>query len=307
MEQKSIELEGTRARLRQLERTSDKKQGIISNKTQQQAEAEGEQKQDLGSRLGHDNYVKFGGDNTRAVTFDLANTSAKKTKVVEVAPAKPHLAAVVDIAAKGANIRSQLPSDAKQRLQEMAGYDVKRNYRKTSSGSIGGGGVEPPRPSRLQLNGSGGKYVSPPSSPVKLQPPDLTSHLTNHRAVLQSRDSDLTNQRPARSSSSLSRNNSRNSGLTSAKSSLNQNIINNNNLRVKTTRDSLSSSRPNVSTPSSQHRTRTPSVERSLPSIKETVSSDSRKLKETVSMLKDSDPSKVRSSSRSFWGGWWKF
>ena len=133
------------------------------------------------------------------------------------------------------------------------------------------------------------------------------SHLTNHRAVLQSRDNEMTNQRAARSSSSLSRNNSRNSGLTSAKSSLNQNIINNNNLRVKTTRDSLSSSRPNVSTPSSQHRTRTPSVERSLPSIKETVSSDSRKLKETVSMLKDTDPSKVRSSSRSFWGGWWKF
>ena len=320
VEQKSIELEGTRARLRQLERTSDnpggvKKTGIMSNSKQQQQQqqqhetesGQGQKTQELGSRLGHDNYVKFSGAEQRSsageqrVTFDLASNTVKKTKIVEVAPAKMNTAAVVDIASK---TRSQLPSDAKQRLQEMAGYDVKRNYRKSSSGSIG---EHPSRPNRLNLNGVGGKYVSPPSSPVKLQPPDLTNHklgsesrdqlLTNHKL----QTPDLTNHRPARTSSSLSRNNSRNSGLNSAKSSLmqsttNQNIINNNNIRAKTRdRDSLSRhvvSNPPANVPTNlaqQQRTRTPSVERSLPSIKESADSSS----------------KVR--GRSFWGGWWKF
>ena len=293
MEQKSIELEGTRARLRQLERTSDggnKKPGIISNKQQQ----DGGLSQDIGPRLGHDNYVKFGSDQRLAgggseprVTFDLA--SAKKAKMVEVAPAKMSTAAVVDIAAK---TRTQLPSDAKQRLQEMAGYDVKRNYRKSSQSSGNSEANLPLRPTRLNLHGERtGKYtISPPSSPVKLQSPDLTSH----------------KPRVGGQQTSLSRNNSRNSGLSSAKTSLmqsNSTIINNNNNNM--TRSSKSSSRLDTSQPrhivsntpstigtngnlSHSARTRTPSVERSLTSIKESV-----------------DTSKVR--GRSFWGGWWKF
>lgn len=285
VEQKSIELEGTRARLRQLERTSDgvKKTGIINNKLHQ--DGGHNSTHDLGSRLGADNYVKFGGDqrvgsaSEPRVTFDLA--SAKKTKVVEVAPAKLNTAAVVDIAAKRS---TALPSDAKQRLQEMAGYDMKRNYRKSGSGS-GGAHL---RPSQLNLNGATGKYtISPPSSPVKLQSPDLTNH--NHLTQ------DMANHKPR---VSLSRNNSRNSaGLNSAKNSLlqsnNQNLNNNNN-RLKSGKDSMSrhivTSTPSnmSSTNGNVQRTRTPSVERSMPSIKESV-----------------DTSKVR--GRSFWGGWWKF
>ena len=128
---------------------------------------------DLGHRLGADNYVKFGGDQRPGaaseprVTFDLAN--AKKTKVVEVAPAKLNTAAVVDIATKRS---SALPSDAKKILQEMVQNAPKRNYRKSSSGSS-----SHLRPSQLNLNGAAGKYtISPPSSPVKLQSPDLTNH-----------------------------------------------------------------------------------------------------------------------------------
>ena len=274
--------------MRQLERTSDgasgvKKTGIINNKQHQDG---GHNPQhELGPRLGADNYVKFGGQDQRPgpsseprVTFDLAN--AKKTKVVEVAPAKLNTAAVVDIAAKRS---TALPSDAKKILQEMA-YDPKRNYRKSSSGSTG----SHLRPSQLNLNGAAGKYtISPPSSPVKLQSPDLTNH--NYQTP------DVANHKPR---VSLSRNNSRNSaGLNSAKNSLqqsnNQNLNNNNRLQ-KSGKDSMSrhivtSTPSNMSnTNGNVQRNRTPSVERSMPSIKESV-----------------DTSKVR--GRSFWGGWWKF
>ena len=269
--------------MRQLERTSDnKKAGIIQNKGDTG---------DIVSRLGHDNYVKFSGEQRtpeNRVTFDLANAAngTRKTKVVEVAPAKLNTAAVVDIAKK-----SQLPSDAKQRLQEMAGYDVKRNYRKSSSGE------HQLRPTRLSLNGgTQGKYtVSPPSSPVKVQAPDLVSH------KFQSPAQELTSHRRP-SSSSLSRNNSRNSGINSAKTSLmqtNNSMVNNNNNNNRSKQSGRESQQSRLIVSSSpgtghhnpgtgvQQRTRTPSVERSLSSIKE-------------------DSSKVR-GARSFWGGWWKF
>ena len=170
----------------------------------------------------------------------------------------------------------------------MAGYGVKRNYRKTSTSN---NNENPMRPSRLNLNGGvAGKYtISPPSSPVKLQSPDVT----NHKFV----SPDLTNHRPRSTNPSLSRNNSRNSCVNSAKTSMmqsNNSINNNNNNRSKSSSLSQTPSRL-VATPpgstahaSSQHRTRTPSVERSLSSIKETP-----------------DAAKVR--GRSFWGGWWKF
>merc|ERR1719367_880463 len=128
------------------------------------------------------------------------------------------------------------------------------------------------------------------------------------REVLALLTPDLTSHKPrvGGQQTSLSRNNSRNSGLSSAKTSLmqsNSTIINNNNNNM--TRSSKSSSRLDTSQPrhivsntpstigtngnlSHSARTRTPSVERSLTSIKESV-----------------DTSKVR--GRSFWGGWWKF
>merc|ERR1719266_377336 len=80
VEQKSIELEGTRARLRQLERSH---------------EAEPRRQKELGGRIQADNYVKLGGEaasRTSAaaaeprVTFDLA--SAKKARLVEVKEAR---------------------------------------------------------------------------------------------------------------------------------------------------------------------------------------------------------------------------
>ena len=241
---------------------------------------------DLGSRLGNDNYVKFGpveqrhalGGSEPRVTFDLG--SAKKTKIVEAPSAKVALAVELNNKRQSG---SQLPSDAKQRLQEMAGYDVKRNYRKSSSG-------DPPRPNRLNLTGGGGggKYaaISPPSSPVKTQSPTFTApELANHKL----------------SRSSLTRKDSRTSQLNSAKSSLltnsnssninNNNNINNINNRPKSGRESLPRQLVSPVTNTNGHlRTRTPSVERSLTSIKEAEAREA---------------SKVR--GRSFWGGWWKF
>ena len=223
---------------------------------------------------------------------------------MEVREARLGTAAVVDIA------KQKLPLDAKQRLQEMAGYSpapapapaqdpVKRNYRKTSSGS---GAADPLRPARLNLNGGAaaglrGTAVSPPASPVKLQSPvpDLATNLKLAAP-------DVTHHHKPRGS--LSRNNSRNSGLNSAKNSLlqsnnSQNLNNNNNITNNRSKSGKESGPPqprHVSPPThlshtsngNVQRTRTPSVERSLPSIKETV-----------------DTSKVR--GRSFWGGWWKF
>ena len=240
---------------------------------------------DIGPRLGNDNYVKFGpveqrlahGGSEPRVTFDLG--SAKKTKILEVPSAK------VAVAVEMNNKRqsgSQLPTDAKQRLQEMAGYDVKRNYRKSSGGERGDRG-DPPRPNRLNLAGGGGKYaaISPPSSPAKTQSPTMTAaDLTNHKL-----------SRP-----SLTRKDSRTSQINSAKSSLmtsssSSNNNNNNINRPKSGRESLPRQLVSpVSNSNGQQRTRTPSVERSLSSIKEAEAREA---------------SKVR--GRSFWGGWWKF
>jgi len=273
VEEKSIELEGTRARLRQLERTSDnpsaKKFSSSAGSSNKQIQTELSNSVhnggvDLASRLGNDNYVKFGPVESRTpteprVTFDLG---PKKAKIIEVPSAK--LPVTVDMSSK--RQPSQLPSDAKQRLQEMAGHDIKRNYRKSSSG-------DPPRPNRLNLNnGVAGKYaISPPSSPSKHQPPPIpsTPDTTNYKRT------------------SLTRKDSRSSQLNSAKNSL-MNMQNNNVSRQKSGRDSLP--RQGTLGSNGHQRTRTPSVERSISSLKD---GDAR------------ESSKVR--GKSFWGGWWKF
>ena len=275
-------MEGTRARLRQLER-----QGAgESSASKKTADKETPPHHDIGSRLGNDNYVKFGpleqrqahGGSEPRVTFDLG--TAKKTKLVE-SPSAVKVGVPLEMNNKRQS-GSQLPSDAKQRLQEMAGYDVKRNYRKSSGGERGDRG-DPPRPNRLNLAGGGGKYaaISPPSSPAKTQSPTMTAaDLTNHKL-----------SRP-----SLTRKDSRTSQINSAKSSLmtsssSSNNNNNNINRPKSGRESLPRQLVSpVSNSNGQQRTRTPSVERSLSSIKEAEAREA---------------SKVR--GRSFWGGWWKF
>ena len=127
MEEKSIELEGTRARVRQLELRPGESRKTSSSSLASTSSAsklvQTELPTELAARLGTDNYVKFGAlDAARGVTFDLG---PKKAKLLEAAALKKP--AAVDVKSRQP---SQLPSNAKQQLQEMAG--IKRNYRKNS-------------------------------------------------------------------------------------------------------------------------------------------------------------------------------
>lgn len=300
MEEKSIELEGTRARLRQLEKSSSEprsvpekpepsKPGAPEKSPYSRAEgqprsppppaepkpdkpnlprsalaeksepwrrtSEGNLKPDLDlqGRITSENYVKYPSSDLRRspeepkVTFDLGPKKAKLTELP---------------AAKRVVTPSALPSDARQRLQELAGQDIRRNYRKTG---------EPIRPSRLNV-GNGGKYiVSPPVSPARTQSP-ATPPAAPAPATAVPTSENLQKR------TSLTRKDSRSSQqLHSAKNSLIMNFQNNN--VKKASRESLVAPHGN--------RTRTPSVERSF------TNKD------------DKDLSKVR--GKSFWGGWWKF
>ena len=240
----------------------------------------GSQIPDLTARLNADNYVKYPlSDRSHPpppteppkVTFDLSGSNAttaaagsKKARITEVPAAKR----AVTIDRPAAATASQLPSDARQRLQELAGPDIKRNYRKASEQLHHTQQQQQLRPNRLNLgNGVSGKYiVSPPHSP---------SHDTN--AALIKRTS-LT-RKDSRTGSQL--NNTTNN---SAKNSLIMNFQNNNVKKTVGGRVDSPGLRGGV-------RTRTPSVERGslTPGGKESESS-----------------SKVR-ANKSFWGGWWKF
>ena len=231
---------------------------------------------DLSGRVNSENYVKYPISDLRSptdpkVTFDLG---PKKAKLSEIPPPAKR-AIPLDRPA------SQLPSDARQRLQELAGHDIKRNYRKNS---------EPIRPSRLNIsNGVSERYiVAPSSNPVTKSPTQQPPHHLLNQIPVTRAKSPLGTQSPVSGTgnvsadnqlkrSSLTRKDSRNSQLNSAKNSLIMNFTNNN--VKKSNRES------SVTRGSTGNRTRTPSVERSITS-------------------KD-DPSKVR--GKSFWGGWWKF
>jgi len=96
------------------------------------------------------------------VTFDLGPGSK---------PAAP--------AAIGAELRrptekppSQLPSDARQRLQEMAGLDVRRNYRKTS---------ETFRPNQLNLTAA---YAAPINTTPSSSASTAASNSNNNSSVV---------------------------------------------------------------------------------------------------------------------------
>ena len=276
-------MEGTRARLRQLEKSSGPSRKLLPEpvakpvpaksatekperrspppppveKAEPSRRLSGSQIPDLTGRLTAENYVKFPLSDRSVpdppkVTFDLSSGGPKKARITEVPVAKR--AVTVD-----RPTASQLPSDARQRLQELAGPDIKRNYRKTSEQLHQQQQQQQLRPTRLNLgNGVSGKYiVSPPHSP---------NHDSTNPALIKR--------------TSLTRKDSRSSQLNtnSAKNSLIMNFQNNN----------VKKSGGRVDSPVTRGvRTRTPSVERSF------TSKD------------DKDQSKVR--GKSFWGGWWKF
>ena len=322
MEEKSIELEGTRARLRQLEKSSTESRKFhpaepsklattthpasaavksaaapepaTVKPSEKPAEpwrappptkaAEGRRSSvggrppppsepvDLASRLTAENYVKYpltGGSGEPRVTFDLG---PKKAKITEVPT--PKRVVTIDRPAGERPGGSQLPSDARQRLQELAGPDhIKRNYRKSSGDAAAAPQV---RPSRLNLS-NGGKYiVSPPRTPPTTESPTAAASAIK-RSSLTRRDS--------RSTAVLQQHQQQQQQLNSAKNSLIMNFANNN---VKPPNKLSRDSPVTRGGGSTGNRTRTPSVERSI------TSKDDLK-----------DPSKVR--GKSFWGGWWKF
>ena len=228
---------------------------------------------ELASRLGTDNYVKFGPIENPRVTFDLG---PKKAKLLETASVKRPV--TVDLKSRQP---SQLPSNAKQQLQEMAG--IKRNYRKNSD-------TPQARPNRLNLAQAGSPAPapparhtssSPPSSPAKPQSPSLPSPPTSRpsRTSLTRRDS------------RASQHNSTNSAKNSMMNLQNNNIVN----QRPTKRESLPRVPGHIGGGAGgQPRTRTPSIERSISSLKDGLA-DAR------------EAGKVRASNKSFWGGWWKF
>ena len=318
MEERSKELEGTRSRLSQLESTSEpqksqsppsqpvkpdpvpSRSGLINkselskmrstlkpapveksepirinftDKPEQTNRRLSQPELDLSGRITSENYVKYPIPDIRSpvdpkVTFDLG---PKRAKLNELPPPVKRTVPLDRPA-------SQLPTDARQRLQELAGHDIKRNYRKNS---------EPIRPSKLNIsNGVSEKYIVAPSGQSATKSPTQSQRTYNQ---IPAAHSPLGTQFPVTGTgnvgetgplkrTSLTRKDSRkDSQLNSAKNSLIMNFQNNN--VKKSGRDTP------VTRGSTGNRTRTPSVERSITS-------------------KD-DPSKVR--GKSFWGGWWKF
>ena len=164
VQEKSIELEGTRARVRQLEmRPEGSRKGSTSSTASTIASSskliQTDVNNELASRLGTDNYVKFGPIENPRVTFDLG---PKKAKLLETASVKRPV--TVDLKSRQP---SQLPSNAKQQLQEMAG--IKRNYRKNSD-------TAQARPNRLNLAQAG----SPPLHQLGTRPPLLPPPQPSH-------------------------------------------------------------------------------------------------------------------------------
>ena len=273
VEEKSIELEGTRARVRQLElRPEGSRKSSTSSLTSSSSKlVQTEVPNELASRLGTDNYVKFGPlDNPRGVTFDLG---PKKAKLLEAASVKRPVA--VDLKKREP---SQLPSNAKQQLQEMAG--IKRNYRKNSD-------TPQHRPNRLNLPANGNS--TPPVPPSRATSPPASPHKTASPALPTPPSPPAS--RPSRTSltrrdSHASQHNLNNSAKNSIMNLQNNNIVN----QRPPKREYVSHGPGHIGQP----RTRTPSIERSISSLKDGLG-DAR------------EAGKVRASNKSFWGGWWKF
>ena len=285
VEEKSIELEGTRARVRQLELRPGESRKTSSSSLASTSSAsklvQTELPTELAARLGTDNYVKFGAlDAARGVTFDLG---PKKAKLLEAAALKKPVA--VDVKSRQP---SQLPSNAKQQLQEMAG--IKRNYRKNSD-------TPQHRPNRLNLPAAGTTApppppvrhtsTSPPSSPRKTASPALSSPALPSPSLPSPPSSRPSRTSLTRRDSRASQHNTTNSAKNSMMNLQNNNIVN----QRPTKRESFGRG---VAPLQGGPRTRTPSIERSISSLKEGLG-DPR------------EAGKVRASNKSFWGGWWKF
>lgn len=345
MEAKNIELEGTKARLRQLEQSADAAtvpppsaysgsrhalssksntpepdagngqrmlrspgghQGDVTSNLRRLSRSHSRNDIDLAGRVAADNYLKYpvlpltqaeaarnnNGGGEQRVTFDLG---PKKARMTEMSVAKRAIA--IDRQAT-ANTTSQLPSDARARLQEMAGNggDIKRNYRKSSNHEpTAGGGNQPVRPSKLSVNnglitsttaaGNAKYMVSPPGTPTRTSTPGGGAGTpTRTTSPDNNGGGHVTSSRLTRRDSYRAVDNGDRRAINSAKNSLIMNLQNNNVKKV---------SGGGISSPTIRRgsRTRTPSIERSL----------------TGGLNKDDNNSVAKVRGKSFWGGWWKF
>ncbi len=353
MEAKNIELEGTKARLRQLEQSADAAttvpppsayggsrhalsnsksntpepdagngqrmlrspggghhQGDVTSNLRRLSRSHSRNDIDLAGRVAADNYLKYpvlpltqaeaarnnnGGGGEQRVTFDLG---PKKARMTEMSVAKRAIA--IDRQATTANTTSQLPSDARARLQEMAGNgDIKRNYRKSSNHEPTAVGNQPVRPSKLSVNnglitssttaaGNAKYMVSPPGTPTRTSTPGGGGAGTPTRTTSPDNNGGgghVTSSRLTRRDSYRAVDNGDRRAINSAKNSLIMNLQNNNVKKV--------SGGGGISSPTIRRgsRTRTPSIERSL----------------TGGLNKDDNNSVAKVRGKSFWGGWWKF
>jgi hypothetical protein len=137
VEEKSAELDKMRNKVNQLE-SSSKSQTKSSPAVAKQTQTDPSPKSESSFSLAAYNAAEAANNSSKVeprVTFDLGPAS----KLPSGGGGEPAIRRPVD------KPPSQLPSDARQRLQEMAGLDIRRNYRKTS---------ETYRPSQLNLTSS---------------------------------------------------------------------------------------------------------------------------------------------------------
>ena len=248
------------------------------------------------------------------VTFDLGPSKGGAT-----AAAAATAAASSDLLRRPADKPpSQLPSDARQRLQEMAGLDIRRNYRKTSENfrpthlnltaaavsttaatsnnnntavlavsrsSAAASALPSPSPAAHVATTTAGRISPTKAYPIGAVMP--TGEPNNHHHLKSGGNG---NSSANVTASALmrkdSRSNARNSLVTVQNS--------NNNQKRPLGGAVVAGSREAVMNNPARNaingnRTRTPSIERSIISNKED----------------QKDANKVR--PKSFWGGWWKF
>jgi hypothetical protein len=317
VEEKSTELDTVRNKVNQLETTTSKlpaKPNLLLLDKQSQTEVTRFEPNASASSL-------YGSTDSAAakaeprVTFDLG----------PVKPTTATVAASAGAAAGNSELRrpadkplSQLPSDARQRLQEMAGLDIRRNYRKTSetfrpaqlnltaasNATNAAVSAAPKPPSAVVLSSSSGTAAANMgatttagrTSPTKAYTAGAvmaTTEPSNHHHHLKNSNNTVGGSSGGGgggggTATALlrkdSRSNARNSLVT---------VQNSNNQKrphggaVVTGREVVMNN-PNRNAING-NRTRTPSIERSIISNK-----DDQK-----------DANKVR--PKSFWGGWWKF
>jgi hypothetical protein len=323
VEEKSAELDKMRNKVNQLE-SSSKSQTKPSPAIAKQTQTDPSPKSESSFSLAAYNNAEAtnnGGKVEPRVTFDLGPSSKLTAGGGEPATRRP-----VD------KPPSQLPSDARQRLQEMAGLDIRRNYRKTS---------ETYRPSQLNLTSStansnnnnvsganGGYLASKPGlatptatttpsaattttltagriSPTKAYPVGAvmpTTELNNHHVRSSNSNSNGGGGTAAAVMRRDSRSNSRNSLVVTVQTSNNQKRPTGVSAGGGvSSREVVMNNHPARNaineTVLANHATRNANGTRTrTPSIERSIISNKDDQK---------DANKVR--PKSFWGGWWKF